>query len=73
MFVKMLPPHNFEVYPMDLKTGVQTRLTYHDSFDGFPAFSPDGHTIAFSSGRNAPEGTRTLNLYLMDVATLLME
>jgi len=73
VFVKMLPPHNFELFLMDLTTGKQTRLTWNDSFDGFPAFSPDGHTIAFSSGRDAAAGARTLNIYLMDIASLLEE
>ncbi|UCH10803.1 MAG: PD40 domain-containing protein, partial [Fidelibacterota bacterium] len=53
VFVKMLPPHNFEVYLMNMETGKQTRLTYNDAFDGFPSFSPDGHTISFSSSREA--------------------
>ena len=70
-FVKVLPPHNFEIYLMNLETGKQTRVTYHDSFDGFPAFSPDGHTIAFSSGRDAVEGERRLTLYTMDVGSLM--
>ena len=73
VFVKMLPPHNFEVFLMNIETGKQAQLTYNDSFDGFPAFSPDGHTIAFSSGRDAEEGARTLNIYLMDIGPMLEE
>ncbi len=73
VFVKTVPPHNFEIFLMNIETGRQTRLTYHESFDGFPAFSPDGHTIAFSSGRDAEEGARTLNIYLMDIASLVEE
>ena len=71
VFVKMLPPHNFEVYLMNMVTGEQTQLTYNDAFDGFPSFSPDGHTISFSSSRDAPEGTRRMSIYLMDIQSLL--
>jgi Tol biopolymer transport system component len=71
VFVKMLPPHNFEVYLMNIATSKQIRLTYNDAFDGFPSFSPDGHTISFSSSRDAPEGTRRMAIYLMDIQSLL--
>ncbi|UCD36656.1 MAG: PD40 domain-containing protein [Fidelibacterota bacterium] len=71
VFVKMLPPHNFEVFLMNMQTGSQTRLTYNDAFDGFPSFSPDGHTISFSSSRDAPEGARRMAIYLMDIQSLL--
>lgn len=69
-FVKMLPPHNFEIFLMDMKTGEQTRLTYFDGFDGFPAFSPDGKTLAFASSRDATPGERKLFTYTMDVSSL---
>jgi Tol biopolymer transport system component len=39
-FVKMLPPHNFEVFLMNMESGEQTRLTYDEGFDGFPSISP---------------------------------
>ena len=71
VFVKLLPPGNFEVYLMNLESGEQTRLTYDDGFDGFPSFSPDGHTISFSSSREMPDGSRRLNIYLMDIQDLL--
>jgi Tol biopolymer transport system component len=69
-FVKVLPPFNFEVFLMNLETRQQTRLTFHNRFDGFPAFSPDGRTLAFASARDAKEGERTLRMYLMDVSSL---
>jgi len=69
-FVKMLPPANFEVFVRNLETGEERRLTYSDRFDGFPAFSPDGKTIAFASGRDAAPGERKLYIYLMDVSSL---
>ncbi len=72
-FVKVLPPSNFEIFLMDLETKVQTRLTYNDAFDGFPAFSPDGRTLVFSSGREAGPGDNRLSPYLMDVSSLNLE
>lgn len=70
VFVKMLPPHNFEVFLMDMKAGTQTRLTYFEGFDGFPSISPDGKTMAFASSRDAKPGERKLFTYLMDVSSL---
>ncbi len=55
---------------MDLDTKAQRRLTYNDAFDGFPAISPDGKTMAFASSRDAPPGSRVLFLYTMDVSAL---
>lgn len=71
VFVKMLPPHNFEVFLMNMDTGQQTRLTYNEAFDAFPSFSPDGHTICFSSSRDMPEDSRRMAIYLMDIQSLL--
>lgn len=70
VFVKVLPPHNFEVYLMSTKTGKQTRLTYNDAFDGFPVLSPDGKLLTFSSNRDEEKGVRRLSPYLMDVSSL---
>jgi TolB protein len=70
VFVKMLPPHNFEVFLGDLETAEQTRLTFFDGFDGFPALSPDGRTLAFASSRDAKPGERKLYTYTMDVSSL---
>ena len=69
-YVKILPPHNFEIYMRSLVTGEETRLTYNDGFDGFPAISPDGQWLTFSSGRQAPEGQRVLHQYVMDISSL---
>lgn len=68
-YVKILPPHNFEVFLRNLETGDEKRLTYNDSFDGFPTISHDGKTLSFSSGRDA-NGERKLFLYLMDISSL---
>ncbi len=71
LFVKNVPPHNFEVFLMNLETEEQTRVTYNDAFDGFPVFSPDGKTINFSSSRGMAPGVRRTSIYLMDISPLL--
>lgn len=72
-FVKILtdtPRPNWEIFMMDMETGKQTRLTYNPGFDGFPSISPDGKWLAFSSGRDAKPGERTLYQYVMDISSL---
>lgn len=70
VFVKVLPPHNYEIFLMSLNTGEQTRLTYNDAFDGFPVISPDGKLLTFDSNRDAKKGDRKLRPYLMDISSL---
>jgi len=70
VFVKMLPPHNFEIFLGDLETKEQKRLTFFEGFDGFPVLSPDGRTLAFASSRDAKPGERKLYTYTMDVSSL---
>ena len=70
VFVKVLPPHNYEIFLMNLDTSEQTRLTYSDAFDGFPSISPDGRTMSFSSSRDAAPGERKLMLFTMDISSL---
>ncbi len=43
---------NFEIYVMNSDGSNQTRLINNQSFDGHPAFSPDGRKIAFVSNRS---------------------
>jgi TolB protein len=69
-YVTVFPPHNYEIMLRSLKTGEERRLTNNTSFDGFPAFSPDGKSIAFSSSRGNEKGDRSLKLYVMDVSSL---
>lgn len=69
-YVTVFPPHNYEIMLRSLKTGEEQRLTNNTSFDGFPAFSPDGKSIAFSSSRGNEKGDRSLKLYVMDVSSL---
>jgi Tol biopolymer transport system component len=70
VYVKLLPPRNFEIFLIDLRTREEKRLTYFDGFDGFPSISPDGRLMAVSSSRGAAPGQRTLSLYLMDISPL---
>lgn len=72
-YVTVFPPHNYEIMLRSLKTGEEQRLTNSTSFDGFPAFSPDGKSIAFSSSRGNEKGDRSLKLYVMDVSSLNLE
>jgi Tol biopolymer transport system component len=70
VFVKLLPPGNFEVFMMDLNSGQQQRLTFNDAFDGFPAISPDGRWMGFSSSRGAKPGERKMFMHVMDISSL---
>ena len=70
VYVRMLPPHNFEIFLRDLETAEERRLTFFEGFDGFPALSPDGQTLVFASSRDARAGERRLYTYTMDVSSL---
>lgn len=48
VFVRIVPPNNWEVFLGDLEGGDPIRLTYNDSFDGFPSVSPDGTKMLFT-------------------------
>ena len=52
----------------DLAGGEPIRLTYNDSFDGFPSVSPDGTKLLFTRS----EGGFMSNLYtyVMDISSL---
>jgi len=70
LYVKVFPPHNFEIVLLNLKTLEEKRITYNNAFDGFPTFSPDGKLVAFSSSRGNKPGDRTLSLFLLDISSL---
>jgi Tol biopolymer transport system component len=70
VFVKVIPPRNYEIYLMSLSTGEQSRLTFNEAFDGFPAISPDGRLLTFDSNRDIENGERKLKPYLMDISSL---
>lgn len=69
-YVKVLPPHNYDIFLLNLKTMAEQQITSSPSFDGFPSVSPDGKTLAFSSSRGNKSGDRSLSLFLMDVSGL---
>jgi Tol biopolymer transport system component len=52
-------PRNFELYLVD-SAGARppVRVTDTEGFDGLPAFSPDGGTLAWSSTRGGGEGAQ---------------
>ena len=55
---------NYELYLMNVDTGAEERITYHEGFDGLPVFSPDGKRLMWtSSGRTAD---RKSQLFIAD-------
>ena len=69
-YVKVLPSRNFELFLGDLATGTSRQLTFNSAFDGFPAISPDGRWLSFTSTRGAQANDPGMHLYLMDISSL---
>ena len=44
---------NFDIYLVGVDGSGLQRVTFNDTFDGFPMFSPDGTRLVFASNRNA--------------------
>jgi TolB protein len=56
---------NFDLYTIKVDgTGLE-RVTFNDTFDGFPMFSPDGKKIVFCSNRNQAKQGDT-NVFIAD-------
>jgi Tol biopolymer transport system component len=56
---------NFDIYLINLDgTGLE-QVTFSDTFDGFPMFSPDGTKLVFASNRNAKNPNDT-NVFIAD-------
>jgi len=69
VFVRIVDGKNWEIFLGDLAGGEPVRLTYSDTFDGFPSLSPDGTKMLFARS----EGERfmsSLATYVMDVSSL---
>ena len=56
---------NFDIYLVNLDGSGLERVTYNDTFDGFPMFSPDGKRLVFASNRNAKAEGET-NVFIAD-------
>lgn len=74
LFVRAETPRNWEVYLGYLDgTTTPKRITFDEGFDGFPAISPDGRKMVWTSSRSAGPGAgfmSGLQLHVMDVSTL---
>ena len=73
LFVRAETPRNWEVYLGSLDGVTKPRrITFDEGFDGFPAISPDGRKMVWTSNRSA-EGAgfmQGLQLHIMDVSSL---
>jgi len=56
------------LYILDLATKSLTQITSGDYDDAHPAWSPDGHLLAFASNRSKPDPDRTYNTDIWVVA-----
>src|ERR1700726_567811 len=56
------------LYVLDLASKQLTQITSGDYDDAHPAWSPDGHLIAFASNRSKPDPDRTYNTDIWVVA-----
>jgi len=70
VFVRIVDGNNWEIYLGNLDDpNDRVRLTYNDSFDGFPSISPDGKKMLFT--RSVGEHFMgDLYTYVMDISSL---
>lgn len=69
VFVRIIENNNWEIFLGDLAGGEPVRLTYNDSFDGFPSISPDGTKMLFARSEG-PGFMSGLHTWVMDVSSL---
>jgi Tol biopolymer transport system component len=50
--VKDPSQRNFDIFIMNLDGSGLEQITFNETFDGFPMFSPDGKRLVFASNRN---------------------
>lgn len=56
---------NFDLYKINVDGSGLERITFNETFDGFPMFSPDGTRLVFASNRNARTQGDT-NVFIAD-------
>lgn len=56
---------HYEVYLMEVASGLQHRLTHNPSFDGLPVFSLDGQKLMWTSKRGPDQ---TSQIFIADFA-----
>lgn len=71
MAVKVIENNNWEIFLFDMEEPGKApeRITFNDSFDGFPSISPDGTKLAFARSM----GTRFMSdnfVHIMDITPL---
>jgi TolB protein len=54
---------HYEIYGLNINTGIQYRLTHNSSFDGMPVFSNDGQKMMWTSKRSADN---TCQIFMAD-------
>ena len=69
--VKIIENNNWEIFLFDMQSPNKEpeRITYNDSFDGFPSVSPDGTKLVF--GRSTGKGFMSdIHVHVMDITPL---
>ena len=56
---------NFDLFITNRDGSGTEQITFDETFDGFPMFSPDGKQIVWESNRNAKNPTDT-NVFIAD-------